>query len=338
MLFDQLKAILDTPHKGAYFHAQRLIDSLGRLLFLRALIETGIAPLLREPRSADALAEALGAERANEVLSCLLALGVSIGELRESGGRYQLKGRLACAFGEESGGPLAAMILEATSYHVDAFRHLPAQLVGAESRDFLPEYAEIVAESSRTLQPFLEIFAESIAGTDTALRILEIGCGSGVYIQSYAALHAGHRGFAIDLDDAVARTARNRFHTWGVSDRFEVLCEDIRRPSPALDGPFDLVTSFQNIYYFDAEERQSLFETVLHRLAPGGRFAIASMFHSDQALSHYFSLVLSSTAGCSALVPVEVICDELRDAGFAAVEKRRLIPGMPVWGVIGAQT
>ncbi len=335
MLVSQLKAVFDMPHKTALFTGQKLLQSLHKLLFLRALLETGIASLLRQPRSTEEIADAMGVARVDEILSPLLALGLSNGELGKSGGRYRLKGRLARALAEETGGPLGAMILEATSYHVEVFKDLPAQLTGAEPRDYLPKYAELIAEGSRSLQPFLELFAENIARRDNALRILEIGCGSGVYIRSYASLHAEHNGLAVDNDAAVTEIARSNFETWGVADRFEALCEDIRRPSPALDGPFDLATSFQNIYYFDTNERESLFEAVFQRLAPGGRFAIASMFHSDHSLSHFFSLILNSTAGCHALTPVEVICDDLRTTGFGPIEKMRLFPGMPIWGVIG---
>lgn len=335
MASSRLLALLRLPHKLALLKLQSAARSQSRLLFASALQDAGLCDHLSGSRTAAELAAATGCENP-DLLEPLLALGVALGELSLRSDRYRAKGRIARALVSESGTPVACMVREIAGYHADVFRDLPRRLATAESEpiDYLARWGDVVAGASRIVEPFLRLFVERLVVPGRPLRILEIGCGSGVYVRQYCDIDSRNSGVAIDYDEKVASHARENLERWGVAGRFQVLHADIRRPPPELDGPFDLVTSFQNIYYFAPEERPSLFSIVGERLAPGGAFALASPFRTDRFLSRYYDVILRSTRGCYSFPALETLLSDLRAAGLGRIERHRLLPGDESWGVV----
>ena len=332
MLFDQLRALLAMPHKLAVMQLQRLVKAQAKLLHSNALLESGLAAALREWRSLDELVEATGSTRP-DYLSHVLDLGVALRSLETKDDRFRLKSRILKAATAPDGEPVACFVQEFTHYHGGLLRDLPEQIAGAPPPDYLAKYGDLVAGASRLIEPLLESYVDSLA-SGAPMRILEVGCGSGVYLRRYGAKNAGHHGIAIDLDETVANQARDNVKAWGLADRFEVLQADIRRPGPELDGPFDLVTSIQNVYYFDDEERRALFRDLRERLAPGGRFALVTATSSKAFLFRYYDVILNGTAGCHSFPTLDTLLTDLRGAGFAHVERARLLSGSGAVGLV----
>jgi SAM-dependent methyltransferase len=332
-VLQQLSAMLATPHKLALVQFRSLMQSHTRLQLAWALVESGVTGLLAEPRDFESIREALEPTRP-DLLRSLLDLAVGHGLLSKSNGHYRPRGALVRALCHPSGAPLADMLGELCLYHGDVIRRLPDRIRGDPDGDYLAQYGPLVAGSSRIVEPFLRGFAVEAVGRTEPRRVLEIGCGSGIYLRHYADAHPGHHGVAVDLDPKVVGLARANLERWGLSERFEVRSEDIRSPSPHLDGPFDVVTSFQNVYYFTAEERVAWFGAVRERLAAGGVLAIASALHDDRPFGAYFDLVLASTSGCYPLPSIEELETELHEAGFEQVDRRRLLLGEALWGLL----
>lgn len=333
MRLDQLRAALAMPHKLALVRLQGLVKSQARLLLFSSLLESGVAEALGDWRSFDELARTTGTTRP-DYLRHVLRLGESLGGIEARGDRYRLKGRILRAAIAPDGGYLGFLLREFAHYHARLLRELPAQIAGGPAPDYLSEYGDLVAGASRVVEPFIEAYVDRIAAGSRALRILEIGCGSGVYLRRYAACHPEHHGIAIDLDAAVAQEARRNTEAWGIADRFDVLHADMRKPPPELDGPFDLVTSFQNVYYFDDEERRALFRDVRARLAPGGGFCLVSALSSGGFMFRYYDVVLNGTAGCHSFPTRETITEDLREAGFTSIDHEGLLSGPGAAGLL----
>lgn len=333
MLRDQVRAFLAIPHKLALFQLQKLMRAQVKLLLFTALIESGVAAALRDWRSLDDLA-AEGWSARSDYLAHVLALGVSLRAIELRGERYRLKSRLLRAASSDDGGPVASLLRELAHYHGRVLRELPEQIAGNPPPDYLAQYADLVAGASRIVEPFLEPYADKIAGGTKPLRILEIGCGSGIYLRRYARCNEGHRGIAIDLDANAAAQARSNVEDWGLERRFRVLHADIRAPGAELDGPFDLITSFQNVYYFDDRERLQLFRDVRKRLAPGGAFSLVSAISGKGFMARYYDVLLNGTAGCHSFPTLDVVLADLREAGFATVERTRLLSGPNVMALL----
>jgi cyclopropane fatty-acyl-phospholipid synthase-like methyltransferase len=167
------------------------------------------------------------------------------------------------------------------------------------------------------------------------LRIIEVGCGSGVYLRYAAHLNPQATGLGIDMQEGVVRHAAENLRKWGIGERFRVLHADIRNPPPELDGPFDLATLYNNTYYFAPEERPDLFRSLRSRLAPGGALGIVSaMRGKGSAFTIDLDLVLRSTVGNTALPDLDELTTQLKESGFESVDRIRLVPVEPLYGLV----
>jgi len=326
-------ALFRIPHVRALYSLTGDMRSSLRLHFLYAAMHAGLLPALREPLTKQALAERLGAQRP-ELLEALLEMGVSLKELSDSGGRYRLSGRRSKALTTPEGDGAFAMAEELLTYHADVYRQFAARLRGAAPGDYLDEHAVLIARSSRVLDPMVGDFVRSLTRTGRPLRMLEVGCGSAIYLRYAAEANLQLTGVAVDVQEEVVKQARENVKAWGVDDRFQIHAADIRRPPPEVAGPFDLITLYNNVYYFEETERPALFRSFRSWLAPGGAFALVSMFHGRTFASIDLDLALRCTAGCTGLPDLERTARQLREAGFSDVKKAKLMLVEPLWGLV----
>jgi len=324
--------ILRLPNLGAQLGIARDAEALVRLHFLYAAATSGLLKTLRTPASREEVGQRLGARRA-DLLDALLEVGVSLGELTCDNGRYRICGKRAAALADDRGDPLVAIVEEAVTYHGAVYRDLPARVHDGSSGDYLAGRGPMIARSSRVLEPFMLEFVRQVVASSGPIRMLEIGCGSGIYLRHAAAANPQATGIGIDLQDDVVRQTSSRLEEWGLPGRFRILHADIRTPPPELAGPFDLITLYNNIYYFPPGERVALLRSLHDRLTDGGILALTSMFHSRAVAAANFDLVLRSTVGCAPMGMVDDLVAQLHDSGFASVTTTRLMPMQPFYGV-----
>ena len=307
--------------------------ALSRIRFLRAAERIGLIQKLRTPGIAEEVARALGVTDVG-LLRELLDVGVAVGELRSHDGRYSLKGSRVRALASEGGEALRGFTGELADYRGDVYRDLPAQLFGGERGHYLEEYDELVARASRLLEPFIARFVREIVTKRAPRTLLEIGCGTGIYVRHAAEACPQLSAVGIDISERVSALAGANFTAWGLANRCTALHADIRQPQLArLDGPFDVVTLHNNVYYFSAAERASLFSDLRRRLEPAGRLVVTSIFAGKGLAAAEFDLVLRATAGCWPLPERAELIGEIKRAGFGAIEFHRLATP-PLYGVV----
>ncbi|HEU5318998.1 MAG TPA: class I SAM-dependent methyltransferase [Chloroflexota bacterium] len=317
---------------------QRDARGFYRVSFLKAALEIGLLPALRAPSSPHQVAAAAGATRGDLVVA-LLDLGVALGELAVADGRYRLRGRRSRALAADPDGPLAALVREWVAYHGSVFGWLPRGLRGQPAEDYLARFGPTIAQSSRALEPLIGSFAQRAARAAAAAapdrpRVLEVGCGSGVYL-SYAARTApALTGIGVEIDPTVAREARRNLEAWSIARRFGVVAADARSLRPATPPAFTLVTLYNNVYYFPEAARPALFRALRAHLAPGGALALVSLFRGRDVDAAAFDLVLRSTPGCAPLPDRQTLHGQLVQAGFARIEFAPLTVGTPLYGVL----
>jgi cyclopropane fatty-acyl-phospholipid synthase-like methyltransferase len=228
------------------------------------------------------------------------------------------------------------MIEECVAYHASVYRELTARMRGAPAGEYLDEHATLIARSSRVLEPFLARFVRKLVRNQGPLRLLEIGCGSGVYLRHAAEANPAVTGVAVEVQSEVAEQARMNLAQWGLGDRFTVSVGDIRQPPGEVAGQFDLVTLHQNVYYFEEEERIALFERARSWLLPGGRLVLTSFMQGRTPASIDFDIALRCTVGCTGLPAVDQLVASLQRAGFDRVESARLMPFEPLYGIVAS--
>jgi hypothetical protein len=325
--------LLRTPDLRSALLLQRDLHTLLRVHVLYAAFDSGLLQTLRTPSTLEQIATSLQAQR-RDLLEGLLDLGIALGEIAQDAGRYRLRGRRARSLAKAEGDPLAALLQETVSYHGSVYQGFAARLRGGALGDYLAGTGELVARSSRVLEPYIGGFVQAVVASGRPLRLLEVGCGSGAYLRWAAEANPGVTGLAIDMQADVVNHARANLADWGIAGRFDVRVANILAPPADLTGPFDLATLYNNIYYFPVDARIDLFHRLRSLLAPDGALALVSTMRSDSLDSLNFDLVLRSTLGCAPLPELDELTGQLQASGFGQVEPVQLIPGGWLYGVL----
>lgn len=320
---------LRLPHKLAQTMLLRDIRTWVRVEFLGAAADAGVLAALAEPRTEDQLAERLGVVD-RELLRSLLELGDAVGERRRDGERWRLRGRRARALANPALDGMAGMLEESITYDADVYGRLRRRLHGEPPGNYLEEAAELVARASRLSEFLLGPFVRDHVRRTRPTRVLDVGCGSAVYLRAVASASPSATGAGVDIKADVVAAARRNLVAWGIADRFNVHQADLRALPEELAGPWDLVFLFQNIYYFAPDERAGVLSE-LRLLAPTGILVVATIIaESRNPLAAHLDVVLRSTQGNYGLPTPASIHQSLRDAGFSTVAERQLAPLQPM--------
>lgn len=311
------------------------MPTLIRIQFLYAAIDSGLLAALKMPATREELIRKLDAKRP-ELLDALLNVGISVGELSCRNGVYRVKGRRSSALAKEKGDPLAALLQAGLNHHNSSYLSLASRMHDAPSDSRADEIGDIVARASRLYAPFFQSFVSDTVVGKGAVRILEIGCGSGVYLHDAYEANPGVSGIGIDTDPLAVEQARRNLAGWGIADKFTILVGDIRVPPAGLAGTFNLVTMYNVIYYFKPEERPTLMGSIRSMLSPGGSVALATNVQGEprDISSSHLNVVTSSTDGCTPLPTLGEVTSLLKDGGFEKIKVTRLIPGIALYGIM----
>lgn len=323
------RAGLRIRHKLAQARLLRDFTAWIRVEFLGAAAGMGLFRALGQPRTAEELAEELAITEPQLLIS-FLTLGETLGELRKKDDRWALRGARARALADPTLEGWSGMAEEAVAYDADVYLTLLRRLRGEPPGDYLPQTAEMVARASRLSEPILEPFVHDLVRRLRITRVLDVGCGSGVYLRAAAGASAAATGVGVDLRPDVVAAASRNLAAWGIAHRFTAREADARAMPPDLGGPWDLVLLFQNFYYFAPSERPAVLGG-LRALTPNGTLAVVTIVAgtSDPFAAH-LDIVLRSTEGNHGLPTTKEVHDALHAGGFSTVGERRLVPGVPI--------
>ncbi len=312
---------------GALFAAQRLMTSFQRFTFLGAASSCGLlARLAQGPVSFGVLAQELAGDAAFEdALRDWLEVGVGVKELRRQGDSYELAGSLARVLAQPKHDALAAFVEESVGLHHRLLWEMPRLAKARRKLTLADQDGGVVARSSRIIEPFVFEAVDDFVPADGAPRLLEIGCGSGVYVRRAAQRNAQLSATALELQPEVAAQASKNLAEWGLSHRAVVEAADVRSKAPA--AVFDLATLHNNVYYFAVEERVTLLSHVRRFLVPGGRLLLTTGCRGGSPTMAILSLWGGVTERCGPLPTPKELEGQLREAGFGAVASRQLMPG-----------
>jgi cyclopropane fatty-acyl-phospholipid synthase-like methyltransferase len=129
----------------------------------------------------------------------------------------------------------------------------------------------------------------------------------------------------LELQENVARAALQNIETWELRDRVSIEIGDVR--AVPVEPSFDLVTFYNNIYYFAVEERVALLTRIHGLLKPGGALLITTCCQGGSLGIEALNLWGASNAHGGRLPGVSEMTEQLAQAGYAGVDTMRLLPG-----------
>ncbi len=352
----KLSTVLDlirSGQLGLMLRLQRSFTELYRAAFIATALKEGLyARLNQGPASLDELHAHLTSPAGQppfspQHLEAWLALGVSLGELRRGpDGRYALRSRLSRRLADPAYDAQQAILQEVAGLHYALVTQTPARLRLGHRFTLAESDGELIARSSRILEPFVceavdQVLGEitrSSAGSFSAapIHLLEVGCGSGVYIRHACRRSLSLTAVGLELQPEVAEFARRNLDQWGLSERVTVEACDVRNYTPAR--LFDLVTLHNNIYYFPESTRDALLRHLAGFLKPGGRLLLTSECQGGGVTGQVLNLWAVMTDGTGALPYPHPFCEQLRLCGFTDVFARSLLPGDSFYMFVGTKT
>ncbi len=310
-----------------------------RMHFVFAAYETGLLDALKRPCNRDTLIQKLYVKRP-DLLDALLEVGIACKELALKNEMFHLRGKRSKAIAGAHGDMLAAMVQGNVTYYSDAYRNAAKRIRGGELGDDLSEIGSVVARFSKIAEPIIKNFIAAVSTAKNPLRVLDVGCGSGVHLQSVYNINRNATGVGLDIDGAVVQQAKDNIISWGLKDRFDIFQGDIRHPPAGVTGPFDLITLYNILYYFHEEDRLELLKNLRSLLAPHGIIAVAMNCRSrgkDLGAAN-LNMVNCSLKGLTPLPDLNDITSCLLECGFGKTVVHSFMPGSTFYGIVAYAT
>ncbi len=297
-----------------------------KLTYLAAAGEAGLLERLTPgPATFDSLAEFCGTSgQGREALEAWLQMGVRLRLLSLGPRGYELRG-MASALARPENDPALAMVEEVAGLH---HKLIAATLPKVRRRELWTlddQDGELIARSSRVLEAFQSEAIRRTFPARGAVRLLEIGCGSGAYLRYAVSRNPLLTAVGLELQPAVAEVARANVRVWGLAGRVQIEDGDIR--ARVAGELFDVATLYNNIYYFPVDERVALLEHIGSFLRPGGFLLLTTCCQGGSLATEALNLWGAATSGAGRLPAEKELVNQLRQAGYGRVKTMTLIPG-----------
>ena len=168
-------------------------------------------------------------------------------------------------------------------------------------------------------------FTASLLPDSSGVRVLDLGCGTGLELEEYFLLNPGAKVTGIDLSGAMLDALQKKF-----PEKELTLINASYFDGPLGEGLYDAAVSVESLHHFPAAKKASLYGKLHTALKENGRFVLTDYFAESEALEQeYFRNLeqlkkeqgLSEDAFYHYDTPllVEHEMDLLRRAGFREV-------------------
>ncbi|KUF10013.1 methyltransferase [Pseudoponticoccus marisrubri] len=222
------------------------------------------------------------------------------------------------AFYRDMGDPVA-LLRGGAETELAAFWPYVFGAEGAADPEVAATYSEVMAQSQRL------VAGDTLAQVDLrgARRLMDVGGGTGAFLEEAAAQAPGAQLVLFDLP-AVVAGARDRFDRAGLSDRVEIV------PGSFRDDPLprgaDVITLVRVLYDHADDTVAALLRAAFDALEPGGRLVISEPMSGgtrpDPQTDLYFAFytLAMRTGRTRSAEEIGALC---RAAGFDAIRAPR---------------
>ncbi|MBI4518740.1 MAG: class I SAM-dependent methyltransferase [Deltaproteobacteria bacterium] len=321
-------AVLRRGQLLVLLRAMRLMTPFYRLVWLVAAFRAGL--LARLGGAGAVPFDQLAGEMVHDAgdhdwLRKWLELGVRLGELRSDNDRYALAGFMARSLAQPKNDAIVAILEEVATLHHTLVIETPRRLARGQRFALADQDGILIARSSPLVRPFVHEAIDEVVPHRGALKVLEVGAGSGTYIRYAAERNPDLTAIGLELQPEVADFANANLRQWQLADRARVDKGDVRERAP--EAIFDLVTFHNNIYYFPVGERVALLRHARAFLKPGGKLLLTTTCSGGGPAAVGLDIWSAGTERCGRLPAPQELVAQMREAGFVEARSRSLVPG-----------
>ncbi|HEY0642345.1 MAG TPA: class I SAM-dependent methyltransferase [Nocardioides sp.] len=296
-----------------------------------AALRSGLLEDLRRPADVEQLVAARGWSDASLVEAALQSFAAH-GLVEARDGTWRTSGRGLRLLDDE----IARAAYEAFStYHTGLYRDLDQVLTAGGGRRDVAVDGELIARLSRFMDEFVFVELDRLVTERSPRRMLDVGCASGTHLRHVLEAAPGASAVGVEADAAAAALARSSLRDAQLGHRAAIIQTDLERF--LLEHPeetFDFILLANAVYYVSVEDRVGFLRALADRLEAGGRLVVVTTTLTDDWFSRHFDFLLRAQEGALELPETTVLCEQLREAGLAPREPRRIAAGQPLAAVV----
>jgi len=223
-------------------------------------------------------------------------------------------------------------------YQAGCYADLAGLLASAPGggRADLDDYADDIAQVSLAATPFIETYLTRVITQTRPARVLDAGCGTGVYARIVASLSPQVLVDGIDLAPAVIDAARAEVRAAGLDGRIRLQAGDVRTWTPQASVGYDLILLLNNIYYFPRGERAALYRRLGGLLTRPGHLVVTTLAAPGSVAAAHLNFMLTCQTGAAALPRRGELEADLAEAGFTGIHAQPIVPAEPFLAVRAA--
>ena len=197
--------------------------------------------------------------------------------------------------------------------------------------------AALLHEWMQTPAALSAVSALDIGRHRRSMRVLELGCASGVFSLTFAHNDPTSRFVLVDAPERLQWAERGA-ESLDISDRLEFVGQEYvgYEPEP---GAYDLVLLASVIHRHSEPQVQQLIQTAVRGLQPGGEICLVDVFPGQErgdCFRAVFELELAMRTTRGQLHSAFLLQDWLRSAGFGDIQFTHLPAPPYLWGLIVA--
>jgi SAM-dependent methyltransferase len=186
--------------------------------------------------------------------------------------------------------------------------------------------APAVPRAIQSLRPYICPFDELLPYVPEGSSILDIGCGSGLFLGLLAAAGACIDGLGVDIGEAaICRAQRMAERLAGICSSARLSFRRLPPNSPLPTGSFDLVSLVDVIHHIPPRLQKKFLENALSRVKPSGLFLYKDMCRRPlwrASANRFHDLVMVGEA--IHYFPVEDVETCCRQAGFQLIVSKNI--------------
>jgi len=168
-----------------------------------------------------------------------------------------------------AGGPVVDSVLRAShglQSNYAALHSLASQLYTQGSLS-----SRVFQQLRALICPFDLLLSHVPAGS----RVLDIGCGSGLFLGILAAIDSSASGIGCDANGRSIALANAMTERWGFDSRLRFVCLNLRNRLPM--DVFDVVVAIDVLHHLSPSIREATVKEAAGRIRPGGVFIYKDM-------------------------------------------------------------
>lgn len=303
-----------------------LMENLGFLWLVHTGFELDLWKLLQQERSKEELLE-LNPEWDPILFDHWLEQAKIQGLILQTDSKYSLT-RIGKAVDFYRDFGLEAMYKEFVLYWGPIFAGLPSRITGRLSPVQMESEMEneLISKASRASEHFAWPLLKAKCEKEHWRRILDVGCGEGIYLRKLIEEFPKVQGVGVDVNSSVVERARLLAKPF--EDRLQFNCLNILDQDAPVEK-YDCCLLNNNLYYFSTEQRIELIEQIKTWLVPGGWIGILTALRGENSSipfiqthipQNLMSFFLACHKGFEGLPYKQEVRNLLQDSGFREIE------------------